>query len=85
MSLCKAGRETAARRSDSPRAAELLAHARHVGELDRIIGHELAEASQQTDAASVSMPGRGACKPPSSRRWRAHGRWPGRCAASGRP
>lgn len=44
MSIWSACREMAALRANVPRPTELFAHARHVGELDRIVGRQLADA-----------------------------------------
>ena len=50
MSIRIACREMAAPRANSTRPVELLAHAKHVDELDRVIGAELSDARQTTGA-----------------------------------
>lgn len=47
MSLWIACREMTSQRPDVPQTAELYAHARHVGELDRLIGREIDAAGSQ--------------------------------------
>lgn len=50
MSVWNACREMSAQRPGVPQPAELYAHARHVGELDRLIGREVAAAGAQVQA-----------------------------------
>lgn len=52
MSLWIACREVASPRQGVPQPAELYAHARHVGELDRLINREVAAAGQPGPAGA---------------------------------
>lgn len=52
MSLWIACREMTAQRAGVPQPAELYAHARHVGELDRLISREVEAAGQQVQAGA---------------------------------
>lgn len=53
MSVWNACRELSSLRPAVPPAAELQAHARHVDELDRMIGHEIDAAGQQMRAGAA--------------------------------
>lgn len=50
MSVWNASREMTAMRTDVPLPTELYAHARHVGELDRLIDREIDAAGKQSQA-----------------------------------
>jgi len=52
MSLWNACRAMTTLRSDVPQPAELYAHARHVGELDRLIGREFDAAQQSASSGA---------------------------------
>jgi len=53
MSVWIACREMNSLRPEAPKPAELVAHARHVGELERLIGREVDAAGQQGEAGPV--------------------------------
>jgi CheY-like chemotaxis protein len=55
MSIWIACREMAAMRARAPRPLELFAHARHVDELDRIIGREFADTDAHAAGSSTSL------------------------------
>jgi CheY-like chemotaxis protein len=55
MSIWIACREMAAMKFDALRPAELLAHAKHVGDLERMVGHELADGEQRLSDARRSF------------------------------
>ena len=53
MSVWNACREMTPSRPGEPQATELFAHARHVGELDRLFDREFAAAGQQVQAGAA--------------------------------
>ena len=55
MSIWNACREMMVRRSDAPGAAQLLAHSRHLAELDRTLALELADVDQLATVARQSL------------------------------
>ncbi|MBC7779148.1 MAG: response regulator [Proteobacteria bacterium] len=55
MSIWLAGRQVAAMRSNLPRPAELLAHARHLGDLDKALAREYVDGARRSNVAQSSM------------------------------
>ncbi|MCW5623362.1 MAG: response regulator [Burkholderiales bacterium] len=55
MSVWVACREMKATQPDALRSTELLAHARHLGDLERTLGRELTDGEQHADAARSTL------------------------------